>query len=127
MQKSEFYQEQEKYNQKIDLLKESYFHKDINAVTEYCEMVLNNSEYPDAFPKNFEIEYNPDNQILIVEYQLPNQEAFPTIKEVKERDGSQSRYRLWQDDRKEDSERPCTINGGRIFQFPGDTDKELPQ
>jgi restriction system protein len=53
------------------------------SVVEYCELVLQNSEYPDSFPKDFELEFNPDNGILIVEYQLPPLEAFPTVKEVK--------------------------------------------
>ena len=81
--KSSFYQKQKDYNEKIDKLKESYFNKDIVAVLEYCEMVLNNSDYPDSFPGNSEIEYNPENEILIVEYQLPSQEHLPSIKEVK--------------------------------------------
>ena len=53
------------------------------AVEEYCDMVLNNSEYPDFFPKSFELQYNPDNKILIIEYDLPPKEKFPIIKEVK--------------------------------------------
>jgi restriction system protein len=81
--KNLFYQNQTTYNDKIEKLKESYFNKDVVAIVEYCEMVLNNSDYPDSFPKNFELEYNPANQILIVEYQLPNQENLPSIKEVK--------------------------------------------
>jgi len=52
-------------------------------VMEYCEIVLNNSTYPEFFPKNFEIEYNGENQILVVEYDLPILESFPNIKEVK--------------------------------------------
>jgi len=82
-QKKRFYQNQEEYNNKIDQLNASYLNKDVNSITEYCEMVLNNSEYPDTFPKNFEIEYNPENEMLIVEYQLPSEECLPTVKEVK--------------------------------------------
>lgn len=81
-QKVQFYKKQEEYNQKIENLKKSYFNKDSIAVTEYCKIVLNNSVYPKKFPKNFKIEYNPANQILIVEYQMPSQECLPTLKEV---------------------------------------------
>lgn len=77
-----FYREQKEYNKKIDKMKESYFEKEQSSVTEYCEMVLNNSEYPDFFSKNFEIEYNPNNEILVVEYQLPAIEDFPIVREV---------------------------------------------
>jgi len=45
--------------------------------------VLNNSEYPDDFQKDFDLEYNGDNQILVVEYVLPPTEVFPRHSEVK--------------------------------------------
>ena len=48
-------------------MKEAYLNKNNDSIIEYCEMVLNNSEYPDSFHKNFELEYNPDNKILIIE------------------------------------------------------------
>jgi len=81
--KNEFLQKQTDFNAKIDVMKESYLNKDITSIIEYSEMVLNNSKYPDSFPKNFELEYNPENKILIVEYELPSIECFPTVKEVK--------------------------------------------
>lgn len=81
--KANFYKQQEIYNSKIDKLKEAYLNKEENAVVEYCERVLNNSEYPDSFPQRFELEYNPTNKILIVEYELPSLECLPQIKEVK--------------------------------------------
>ena len=78
-----FLQKQEMFNAKIDEMKQSYLAKDANSIIEYCEMVLNNSEYPESFPKNFELEYNPENKIFIIEYQLPSLECFPNVKEVK--------------------------------------------
>lgn len=81
--KNNFLQEQAYFNAKIDQIKEAYLNKNSDSIIEYCEMVLNNSEYPDSFPKNFELEYNPDNRILILEYELPAVECFPKVKEVK--------------------------------------------
>lgn len=81
--KNNFLQEQADFNAKIDQMKEAYLNKNNDSVIEYCEMVLNNSEYPDSFPKNFELEYNPDNRILILEYELPSVECLPKVKEVK--------------------------------------------
>jgi len=78
-----FLMEQVNYNIKIDKMKELYLTRNDASVVEYCEMVLNNSQYPDSFPKNFELEYGADNRILITEYQLPAQECFPKVKEVK--------------------------------------------
>lgn len=82
-EEARFYQAQEEYNKKINKLKEAYFEKDADSITEYCEIVLNNSEYPDFFSKNYEIEYNPENEILIIEYQFPSPDDFPRVREVK--------------------------------------------
>jgi restriction system protein len=82
-QKSEFLKNQEEYNARIDELKAKYFSHDVSAILENCEIVLNGSSLPDLIHKDFEIDYNPDTKILIIDYMLPNIEAFPNIKEVK--------------------------------------------
>ena len=81
--KAAFYAAQVEYNEKIDHLKAQYSDQQPEAVVEYCEMVLNNSVYPEEFPRNFLLEYNPENKILVIEYSLPPLEAMPTIKDVK--------------------------------------------
>lgn len=81
--KNNFLQKQADFNAKIDQMKELYLSQNNDSIIEYCEMVLNNSEYPDSFPKNFELEYNPDNKILILEYELPAIECLPKVKDVK--------------------------------------------
>lgn len=70
-------------HQRIDELKKRYKEKDVNAIEDYCEIVLNNSQYPDFISKDFALEYNASNKILVIEYQLPNISVFPTIKECK--------------------------------------------
>src|SRR5699024_1814484 len=50
---------------------------------DYCDMVLSHSHYPDVFPQEFDIEYNPETKILIVDYSLPAPEDIPTLKQVK--------------------------------------------
>jgi restriction system protein len=81
--KADFENKQENKNKKVDELQSKYMSCDQSAVLEYCELVLNNSQYPDSFPKSFEIDYNPDNKILVVEYSLPTIEDLPTLNEVK--------------------------------------------
>lgn len=81
--KSRFLEEQNDFNLTIEQMKNNYYQLDEDAVIEYCDMVLNNSYYPESFPKNFEVEYNSNNKIFIVEYQLPSIECFPKLKEVK--------------------------------------------
>lgn len=83
LQKEQYQKNQQEHNEKIEKLKEDYFKNDSNAVLQYCELVLNNSEYPDTFPKDFDLEYNSDNRILIIEYILPAPENLPKLSEVK--------------------------------------------
>lgn len=71
------------YNYKIDCMKKCYLLSDKTAIEEYCNLVLENSKYPENFVKNFELEYNPDTKILIIEYSLPLKKHFPTLLEVK--------------------------------------------
>lgn len=79
----EFLRKQEEYNSKIDRLKEAYEQSDESAILEYCQMVLNNSKYPETFSINFDLEYNSNNNILIVEYELPSIDRLPKIKDVR--------------------------------------------
>ncbi len=81
--KSEFEKEQESANRAIDEHRERYLAAEHRAVIEYCEFVLANSQYPDSFPQEFEIEYRPEPKIMIVEYQLPDISDLPNTKEVK--------------------------------------------
>lgn len=78
-----YYKKQTEYDEKIDKLKNSYLNKNKEAVIQYCEIVLNNSKYPDNFPKDFDIDYNPGTRNLIVEYFLPTPDDLPSLKEVK--------------------------------------------
>lgn len=80
---AEFYKKQEKKNAKVDEFKRRYQEADPSTILEYCELVLNNSVYPESFPKSFELDYNPENKILIVEYALPSLDQLPTLNEVK--------------------------------------------
>lgn len=82
-EKEAFEREQESFNSKIEDMKSSYFNRNEASIIEYCEMVLENSKYPETFPKNYELEYNPENKILIVEYQLPSINCLPSLKEVR--------------------------------------------
>ncbi|MEK6479066.1 restriction endonuclease [Catalinimonas sp. 4WD22] len=79
----EFYQLQKERNLRIDQLRIDYQNKEPNAIAEYCDIVLANSIYPETFPKNYEIEFNADNGILLIEYTLPSIDDMPKLKEIK--------------------------------------------
>ncbi|WP_051291530.1 restriction endonuclease [Fictibacillus gelatini] len=81
--KEKFLETQLENNKAVDDLKESYLKGIPSAIVEYCDIVLSNSEYPDNFPQEFEMDYNETNNTLIVEYLLPSPDQLPTIKEVK--------------------------------------------
>ncbi|MCU1808266.1 restriction endonuclease [Cytobacillus firmus] len=78
-----FLANQKENNEAVENLKESYIQGNPDAIVEYCDMVLSNSEYPNFFPQEFELEYNPSNKVLLVEYLLPSISDLPTLKSVK--------------------------------------------
>ena len=82
-EKLAFENNQKDHNEKINLKKQQYFNKEQNAIIDYCEMVLSNSSYPDAFDRDFDIEYNEETKNLVVDFNLPDKEKIPTLKEVK--------------------------------------------
>lgn len=81
--KNNFLLKQQQTNTSIDKLKEEYSTGNSDALINYCEIVLSNSQYPDYFPKEFNLDYNAETKILIVDYSLPSFENIPRIKEVK--------------------------------------------
>lgn len=81
--KAEYESRQIATNKRISEQKERYLQKDPDAISDYCEMVLGNSEYPDYFPQEWDIEYRPESQTLLVDYSLPDIEAIPVLQSVR--------------------------------------------
>jgi restriction system protein len=78
------YQERlELENAAIDDLQAKYNSSLPDAISNYCELVLSLSEYPDIFEKDFELTYVAQTKILVVDYSLPPPETMPKVKEVK--------------------------------------------
>ena len=76
--------ERDATNAAIDKQRNAYLKKDNpQAILDYCDLVLSNSEYPDYFPQSYEFEYNPETKLLIVDYQLPSKDDIPTLVEVR--------------------------------------------
>jgi len=82
-EKEEFLKKQVEINKQIDEKKTAYLNKEASAIYDYCDLVLTNSQYPDYFPQEFNLDYNPNNEILIVDYSLPDIENIPKLNEVK--------------------------------------------
>jgi len=81
--KADYEAKQTETNQKIQESRENYLKLVDSAVIDYCEMVLSNSEYPECFPQDWDIDYSSENKILVVDYSLPDISALPTLKSVK--------------------------------------------
>ena len=81
--KNEFELAQQKHNSEVDGLETSYTGGDPSAIVAYCTMVLERSEYPDGFPRNYRLAYIPESKQLVIEYQLPSRNIVPAISEFK--------------------------------------------
>jgi len=79
----EFLVKQQEINNAIDKRKADYLSGNSEALVDYCELVLSNSQYPDCCPKEFDLDYNAETKILIIDYSLPSFDNMPRIKEVK--------------------------------------------
>lgn len=82
-QKSKYLAEQAELNSQIDEQQKAYEESGPDAIISYCDLVLSNSQYPDFYPKEWDLDYNPANKILIVDYSLPDLDSMPRLKEVK--------------------------------------------
>jgi restriction system protein len=70
-------------NQEVDEFEKAYKSGDPVAISAYCSMVLERSEYHDGFPQKFRVAYVPEPKELVVEYELPVKDIVPTIAEYK--------------------------------------------
>lgn len=78
-----YYAQQRLKNEAVDKRQEAYLSGSSDAVIEYADMVLSASHYPDYFPKEFNLDYNRETKILVVDYALPAPRDLPTLREVK--------------------------------------------
>jgi restriction system protein len=67
----------------VDASRISYEAKQPDGLVEYWSQVLFASEYPEGFPKSFIVDYVAATRTLVVEYELPDLECLPRLKELK--------------------------------------------
>ena len=82
-ERATFLAKRKEQHEAIDGFCARYLAKDSAAITEYCDLVLANSEYPDCLPKEFDLDFNPETGMLVVNYKLPAPSDIPTLTEVK--------------------------------------------
>lgn len=82
-EKEKFEHEQKLNNAKIIDRKNSYLALDADAIVDYSDMVLANSEYPECLSPDWNLSYQTDTRIIVVDYSLPSLEDLPRTKSVK--------------------------------------------
>ncbi len=81
--------EADEWNAQIDQFARDYSEGQPAAITDYCRLALDGSDYPEGFPKAAKTAYVPDSKQLVVEYELPTLDAVPEMaayKYVKSKD-----------------------------------------
>lgn len=72
-----------KHNASVEQARTAYQALNPDAILDYCDLVLSRSQYPDCFPKEFELDYLAAAKTLVVEYQLPAPDDLPRLESVK--------------------------------------------
>ena len=78
-----FAEKQKLFNSEIDEFKKSYRDRVPDALIRYWTEVLSKSEYPDSFPRDQVISFDPTAGMLVVDYELPPQKAISKTKQIK--------------------------------------------
>lgn len=82
-ERADFLRKQEEQHQMIDSRKQAYLAGDVNAIGDYCDLVLSQSRYPEWFTAQYEMDYVKTTRTLVIDFSLPAVEDLPTLKEVK--------------------------------------------
>ncbi len=64
----------------VDAFETNFVAGDPEAVISYFELVLQASDYPDAFSRTFRLAYVPESRQVVVEYDLPPVSIVPPVK-----------------------------------------------
>ena len=78
-----YQKQQQEENTKIDRFRLKYAQGQPDAVIEFLDAALSHSEYPDMFPARWEMSFEAETGSLVVDYELPCLENFPTLQAVK--------------------------------------------
>ncbi|MBL8098908.1 MAG: restriction endonuclease [Anaerolineales bacterium] len=82
-ERESFEKRKQQRNQEVIELENAYTNREPDALSSYCTMVLERSEYPEGFPQEFRVAFLPDPKELVVEYELPSKGIIPSVIEYK--------------------------------------------
>ncbi|KRA79719.1 restriction endonuclease [Altererythrobacter sp. Root672] len=78
-----FLTEQAERNAIVDRWQEAVGRGDPEAVIEHATLVLDASDYDGLFEKSFAVQYRPDEQLLMMAYDLPSPDELPRVHSVR--------------------------------------------
>ena len=67
----------------VDRLALAYAEGNTEAAEYLASEALTRSSVPDTFPQGFDLRFEPESRVLVIDYELPNQTALPKFREVK--------------------------------------------
>ena len=82
-QREAYNKKSDKNNREVSKKKRAYESGESAAVVDYCGMILSRSEYPDGFPQEYDLDYNADTRMLVVDYSMPSKDKLPVLKTVR--------------------------------------------
>lgn len=83
LEKRVFGETQKIFNSGVDKFKKSYFERNHEGLIRYWGEVLSKAEYPDSFPRDQAVTFDSQNGVLVIDCELPPQNAVANIKQVK--------------------------------------------
>ena len=83
LEKHIFEEQQKKYNAEIDEFQKQYRDRVPEAIARYCTEVVSRSEYPDSFPRDCAVSFDPEAGLLALDFELPPQKSIPNKKQIK--------------------------------------------
>lgn len=81
--KQEYMARQASDHAAVDAKRKAYEAAEPEAIVDYCDLVLSSSQYPDCFPLEFDLAYEPAAKTLVVDYRLPAPDQIPRLRAVK--------------------------------------------
>lgn len=76
-----FYREKAEQDAKVHEFEIAYRSGDIEAVGDYCRLVLDRSDYPESFARSFELAYEAASRQIVIDMMLPGVDIIPTVVE----------------------------------------------
>lgn len=82
-EKAEFAKKQQDFNDSLAQKQKAYEDNSQEGVVQYISLVLERSEYPDSLSLNYELHYEPQSKLLLIDIELPKPESVPSAVEFK--------------------------------------------